>query len=469
MTRPVSLCRFSSAAFLAFPSTFMAAVLSLMLWNLAMLIQDVGSSTCRVACSTDYNVLINCSCASVPAQPLRLDVNCSDGEHHVADSCQVTPPQSWCAMYPPELFLIAAVGTECTATVGPRGGPDSELSSWALYDAVKPPPPFNVRVTSADEFYNITWELANHDDDCLTYRLRIRTSPGGLLQDASRSFSVDEQFLLVDHKELPPRAKCSVAVRAKLCPSNPSQGPWSEWSSVVKWTNTPAESADVAVKGFWLYILLAVLFAVAGLLLAYSRKPFLLKRFQLSTYVSGPHDFFKPLYRDYGGNFKEWVKPVFSEHDLLGNTSHVEETTNKKQQFRFHVPTPLAQLGHVSIHTVIVCGGGEDGLDALGPYGEPPLADSDLEEVEAGEGRDEDDWPQEAEERASLASNRPSDDGYPRVDLDTVDSGFGECASPAHSGSRETAGDLLAESLTSHSNYVKQWMMAGEESRNVLQ
>ncbi|XP_077430995.1 interleukin 21 receptor, tandem duplicate 1 [Vanacampus margaritifer] len=459
----------------------MAAVLSLMLWNLAMLLQGVSSSTCGVTCSTDYNVLINCSCASVPTRPLRLDVNCSDGDEHVAGSCRVTPPQSWCAVYPPQLSLIAAIGTECTATVGPPGGPDNEMSSWALHDAVKPPPPFKVRVTSAEEFHNITWDVANQNDDCLTYRLRIRTS-SGLLPDPARSFSVDERFLVVGRKDLPPRAKCSAAVRAKLCPTNPSQGPWSEWSSAVKWTNTPTKSADVAVKAFWLYILLAVLIPVAGLLLACSRKAFLLKRFQLSTYVPTPHDFFKPLYLDYGGHFKEWVKPVFSEHDLLGNTSLEEMANATKKQLHFHkagsegddeapaagrlllISTPLSQLRHVSIHTVIVCE--EDGQEVSGPNCRE-LLDSDVEEAEVG-GQDEErlfnDWLQEAE-RASLASNQQSDDGYPRVDLDTVDSGFVECASPSHSGSREPAGDFLAEPLTSRSNYVKQMMMGSDAGR----
>ncbi|XP_051921145.1 interleukin 21 receptor, tandem duplicate 1 [Hippocampus zosterae] len=465
----------------------MAAVLSLMLWSLAMVIQGVGTSACGVTCSTDYNVLLNCSCASIPARPLRLDVNCSDGELHVADSCQVSPPQSWCVMYPPELFSIAAIGTECTATIGRPGAPESELSSWALYDVVKPFPPFNVRVISADGFYNITWDLDNDNNDCLTYSLRIRTSRG-LLQDPTRSFSVDERFLVVGHKELPPRAKCSAVVRAKLCPSNPSQGPWSEWSPKVSWTNAATTSADVAVKGFWLYILLAIIILIAGLLLACSRKPYLLKRFQLNMYVSRPQDFFKPLYLDHGGNFKEWVRPVFSEHDLLGNTSHVEMATATMKQLHCHIPSseggdvvwpvgclllvpaPLEQLGHVSIHTVIVSE--EDKQRVSGPNFRE-LLDSDIEDQEVDRQDEErlfNDWPEEVE-RASLASSRQSDDGYPRVDLDTVDSGFGECTSPSHSSSGQPAGVFLPETQSSRSNYVKQWMMygdAGEDLRDVL-
>ncbi|XP_049587590.1 interleukin 21 receptor, tandem duplicate 1 isoform X1 [Syngnathus scovelli] len=484
----------------------MAAVLSLMLWSLPMLLEGVNSPTCGVTCSTDYNVLLNCSCASVPTQPLRLDVNCSgdimcrhssarfcsDGELHVADSCWLMPPESWCVMYPPELYHIAAIGTECTATVSLPGDPYCELSDWALYDVVKPPPPFNVRVTCLDGFDNITWDLANDNNDCLMYELRIRTQRG-LMQDPARFFSVDKRFFLVGHKELPPRAKCSVVVRTKLCPSNPSQGPWSEWSSTTKWTNAPTnaptKSASVAVKGFWLYVFLAVLVLLGGLLLVYSQIPFLLKRFPLSSYVCRPHDFFQPLYLDYGGNFKGWVRPLFSEHDILGNTPHEEMAPTTKKQLYFHkaatkgddetrpagclllVPAPLAQLTHVSIHSVIVCE--EDDQQASDPN-HRELLDSDPEEAVVDgqdQGRLFNDWPEEAE-RASLASNRQSDDGYPRMDMDTVDSGFGECTSPSHSGSGEPARNFLPERRNSRSNYVKQWMMcndAREDSRNALQ
>lgn len=65
------------------------------------------------------------------------------------------------------------------------------------------------------------------------------------------------------------------------------------------------------------------------------------------------------------------------------------------------------------------------------------------------------------EERASLDSlalNEQSDDGYPHVDLDTIDSGFGECNSPgASSGAQQTVS--LHEHINLHSNYVKQWMV----------
>lgn len=65
------------------------------------------------------------------------------------------------------------------------------------------------------------------------------------------------------------------------------------------------------------------------------------------------------------------------------------------------------------------------------------------------------------EERASLDSltlNEQSDDGYPHVDLDTIDSGFGEYNSPGAShGAPQTFS--LHEQMNLNSNYVKQWMV----------
>lgn len=62
------------------------------------------------------------------------------------------------------------------------------------------------------------------------------------------------------------------------------------------------------------------------------------------------------------------------------------------------------------------------------------------------------------EERASLDSlvlNEQSEDGYPHVDLDTIDSGFGELSSP---GAEQTP-PQLQQLGNLQSNYVKQWVV----------
>ncbi len=68
-------------------------------------------------------------------------------------------------------------------------------------------------------------------------------------------------------------------------------------------------------------------------------------------------------------------------------------------------------------------------------------------------------------ERVSLDSfvlNEQSEDGYPHVDLDTIDSGFGECSSPGASDSNiaeQMHSVSFHEHKGSNSNYVKQWMV----------
>ncbi|XP_061918329.1 interleukin 21 receptor, tandem duplicate 1 isoform X2 [Entelurus aequoreus] len=495
----------------------MAAVFLLTVWSLTLLLQAAASlcgvtcytdcnvtchTDCNVTCYTDYDVLLNCSCASVPSQELRLQVNCS---------CQVRPPQSWCVMYTEALYDVAAVGTECTASVKRRGGPADDVtacqsSSWALSDVVKPRAPSNVRVLSAGEFYNITWdEGINRTDTSLVYRLRIRANRG-LSQLPERSFPVDEKFLLLERRELPLNARLSVEVQAKMAPGSPSQGPWSEWSSRTEWTTTPSDAAgqnvlDTEKKRSWLYVILPVLLLTAALFLGLSQKPLLLKKLQLSTYVSKPHDFFKPLYLNHGGDFKEWVKPGFSEQDFLGSKSHVDTTT--KQQLHCHQSpnevesggrllshvlaqnrTPLLDLadggsaqssglsvGHVSIHTVTLSG--EEDFDkdtsrsSLGSDGGSSnyrelLGCHHVFQVDGLSGSLQDDrgnnaWLREPE-RISLASDQKSEDGHPCVDLDTVDSGYVECGSPSDSNSGEPQ-HFVHGQQTSRSNYMKQWMM----------
>lgn len=238
---------------------------------------------------------------------------------------------------------------------------------------------------------------------------------------------------------------------------------------------------------------------------------------------------------------QDWVKPVFSEYDLLRIGSQppassekqleVEEWTGEKQSSRAVVgagtcgghllgalqPSDNSLLffleggrsdgagqsaGHVSIHTVTLSGerelleegeallenrpGALRGLHAdpenLGLVEQPaflfqePLArlgrhsgvSENLGPPSRHSSEEDLDFQEPHEdlaeaERASLDSfvfNERSDDGYPHVDLDTIDSGFGECGSP---GSTESNGSESSDSLqpfksSHHSNYVKQWV-----------
>ncbi|XP_077577861.1 interleukin-21 receptor-like [Stigmatopora nigra] len=414
------------------------AALVWVFWDLLINIQSAYSSVCGVSCFTDYKILINCSCARLPARPLRLRVNCSDGELHAAGGCLLTPPRPWCVAYPPRLDDIAAVGTDCTTAVG------GESSSWALYNEVKPAAPHDVRATSSpDGDLDITWEHVDASEQCLRYGLRIRPP---WPNPARSSVAVDGRFLAVRRDGLPPGVRFDVEVRAKWCPENPSQGPWSDWSSSVHWT-----SADVAARGWRSHALLVVFITVAAvaaaaaslataLLLACPGKRRWLKTLRRSVWVSKPHHFFQPLYLDYGGDFKEWVKPVFGEHDLLRNATATDTPTaaapedpdpaGRPRLLRFLV-LPV-EKGHASIGTVTVQRGG----DGNGAPGVALLSEED----------------------AAADKSPPWDDTYPRLELDGI---FRECASLVKWGAQKP-GDFPDENLVSRSHYVKQWIMGND-------
>uniref|UniRef100_A0A8C4EKS1 Fibronectin type-III domain-containing protein n=1 Tax=Dicentrarchus labrax TaxID=13489 RepID=A0A8C4EKS1_DICLA len=484
----------------------------LLLWGLTLFVHDV-TPFCNVICSTDYNVSLNCSCSgSVPTYPVSIKVTCRDEDLVVTGSCEVKPPQSWCVMYPEDLYMIAGFGTRCTSSAS-QGDQvimnTNESSSWALTDVVKPLPPFDVQVTNTLEFYNITWDH-NNKEDCLTYTVRLRESKD-LSKDPVDSFSmIEEKYILLDHKKLQPHVNYTVDVKARMCPGVLYEGPWSEWSSTEQWRTTGTDE-------YWWYFLLPIVLVPVLLLLCFSQKPYWQKKLQVITYVPTPNEFFKPLYHNYGGNFKEWVKPAFSEYDYLRINPQVQMKSEKQHDphsnsLVFFQDGGSSQgtshsTGHISIHTVTLSGeeefeeevvsqssvntlrGYQDG-ESFGSFGEDNRehAGYDLQEPQMSRlDRQSGVLPHHENqisidlsveninfqprvqlnepERVSLdsfVSNEQSEDGYPHVDLDTIDSGFGECSSPGASDSNiaeQIDSDLFCEHRSSNSNYVKQWMV----------
>ncbi|KAF3692291.1 Interleukin-21 receptor [Channa argus] len=520
----------------------------LLLWGLTVFIHDVKSS-CNVTCSTDYKVLLNCSCSgSLPTFPVPVEVNCrSYEETEVNGSCEIKPPQSWCAMHLDMLEDVASIGTVCTARVRHYGASEvSESSTWDLSDVVKPWPPFDVQVKYTDGFYNISWSNNNSVDDCLTYRVCISEN-NGLSQHQVYSLLADKQFILVDHKKLQQHFNYTVFVQAKMCPENLYQGPWSEWSPTTNWRTTGG------ISGYWCYVFLAIILVLGLLLLGFTQKPYWQKRLQLFTFVPKPSEFFKPLYHNYGGNFKEWVNPVFDEYDYLKINSHLPMTSEKQPdilQWNHEKPSysedseikqgghflhmvqphcsffrPLQDdgssqgtghsMGHVSIHTVMLSGEefeeeamSQSSMNTLRSYQDEESFHSFGEDNRehsgynlgvinlSGNSRQSGILPQHENqaynglslevnfqqlglfnepERVSLVSfdsNEHSEDGYPHVDLDTIDSGFAECSSPGASDTSKAehiVSDLFNEHKNSNSNYVKQWMICStiqEDSGN---
>ncbi|XP_075962934.1 interleukin 21 receptor, tandem duplicate 1 [Anarhichas minor] len=509
--------------------------LLLLLWDLTLCVHGVTS--CNVTCTTDYTVSLNCSCSdSVPTYSGLLTVKCSYEELAVNESCEVKPPQSWCVMYPEMLEEVAFLETMCTATASRQGdqGNASVSPEWALGDVVKPSPPVNVRVTNTDVFYNITWDHSNQDD-CLTYRVRVRDNKE-FSKDPALSFFATEKKALLDHTNLQPHVIYTVDVQAKMCPENPYLGPWSEWSSAAHWR---IRGTYEGTNGLWWYVTLSVILVLV-LLLGYFKKPWWQQKLQRILYIPKAEEFFKPLDLIYGGNFKEWVKPVFSEYDYLKINSHAQMMSEKqhdvlqwnnekqcygednemKQGGQFlHTLQPHSNsllffkdggssqgtghsTGHISIHTVTLSGEEEfeeevasqssvntlrsyqagerfgsfeegnrehAGYDLEGPHSQSGVLPQHENQILNNLSMENINFQPHAQlnepERVSLDSfslNEQSEDGYPHVDLDTIDSGFGECGSPRASDSNaaeQMHSDLFHEHKSLNSNYVKQWMI----------
>ncbi|KAM3615131.1 uncharacterized protein V6R79_023876 [Siganus canaliculatus] len=538
-------------------------VFLLLLMGLLLFAHNVASS-CNITCSTDYSDSLNCSCSdSVPTHSVLFKVMCSDGDLEVEGTCEVKPRQSWCVMYPEMLYDIAAIGTRCTATVSQQSDQvimeDSESSSFELSNVVKLPPPFTVQVTDNDGFYNITWEH-DRNEDRLKYIVRIRES-NKLSEPPVHTLLVkEEKYSMLELKQLQPLTNYTVDVTVKFCSGGLYDGPWSDWSSPAEWTTIGDERVETGgalnqetsmFMGFvgppvaGLCIVVIILICLG---LFYYGKPcrnYLQTKYQMLTIIPKPNEFFKPLYIDYGGNFKDWVQGAFSEYDYLADPGFqmkcetqpdILQWSNKRQSFAqddgnkteghfahmlqpqsnslpFLQPGSSSQgtthsTGHISILTVTLYGEDDEvsSVNTLGSYQDGESFSSVRVDGTEQPGYDLEEPQPDAQsgvlphhqieipnnlslenlhfqlhvqpdepERVSLdsfISNEQSEDGYPHVDLDTIDSGFGECSSPSASDSG------IAEQIGSHSfpehknfnsNYVKQWMVCRavqEDSEN---
>ncbi|XP_069571112.1 interleukin 21 receptor, tandem duplicate 1 [Brachyistius frenatus] len=495
--------------------------LLLSLWGLALL--HGAACFCNVSCSTDYQEWLVCSCsASAPGHLVQLEVVCWDEGQNVSGRCDIQPPRS-CSMHLEELYDIASIGTVCrttatTATVCPPTSCAAETSRWDLSDVVKPPPPFNVRVSDTEDFYNISWKN-NNSEDCLVYRLHIRAS-GDFLKDRDRdrdlvrSPVVTEKYFVLQRRDLLPHTGYVVDVQARMCPTYHLTGPWSDRSPAVEWRMA---GQDDGLDRLWLYGALTGAGVVAALLmLGYKKRPCWQRKLNVITYIPKPDYFFKPLYHNHGGNFKEWVKPAFSEYDYLESVSAAPTRSEKRHDVLgytedgdvrrggpflrpppfFHDGSPgtARSAGHVSIHTVILSGeefeedatsrssvddlrGCRDDNGERAAYDAEEPRVSRMEVSPRHENQIHNDLLVEdvnfeprlvqfdEPERISLdsfVSNEQSEDGYPPVDLDTIDSGFGECSSPGASDSNTAErldADLFHEHKNCNSNYVRQWMI----------
>ncbi|KAJ3598556.1 hypothetical protein NHX12_002065 [Muraenolepis orangiensis] len=337
------------------------------------------------------------------------NVSCTtDYEEYLECACSDVPPPSSvvleaecsCLMRPDNFSLIMSVDTVCRVVArDPHRAPVARSAQrdswWLLGDMVKTLPPLDVRVRRGEGSVNVSWDVDNYMQMPLRYRVRLR-DPAKV-----RVFEETNQYLVMESSSLLPNTRYQVDIQASLSPDDgPFKGPWSAWSPTV----------DIMHN--------------------YKHK--------------------------YDWNFKDWVRPMFSEAEVLMVAAPPVPVSDQKLLLCSPKGDPIdivrdalqpGRPSFPSLHMVVLSG------DERGPEPGPRFAvDPD---PESG--------------RVLLASYRwkpwdnDDDDSYPRMDLDTGDSGFGEseCGSPFSlegASSEEQAGFFIQDGGLK-SNYIRQWMM----------
>lgn len=221
-------------------------------------------------------------------------------------SCEVQPSQSWCVMFPVMFEEVTSVGTVCAAQATDKDGVainGSESSGWALCDVGKRCRRHgDLRHFPARHFF---WaDLQNFSLMCSEARASFQSPgdrhgrllqhhlgpqlPDGLPhlhgphqrspraskgnvhgkspttrapalpttcnatlspQEPVYSLSSDGKRLQLDHKRLQPGVNYTVDVKAKMCPSNLYNGPWSEWSSTAHFRSAGPDDVIPSSRG----------------------------------------------------------------------------------------------------------------------------------------------------------------------------------------------------------------------------
>ncbi|PWA24918.1 hypothetical protein CCH79_00015482 [Gambusia affinis] len=480
-----------------------------LLWGLTLFFGGAAASVCNVTCTTDYVKMLNCSCSgSVPTLPVLLTVTCSSEDTHLTVSCETEPPQSWCRIKA-DLTYVASTETLCNATARQPGARGllvlSESLQWELSSVVKLEAPDKVSVEKAPGIYNITW--SNKREYTFINRVRIRNTKNPS-EDLIFTNLLNRMYFELDQKRLRPGASYVVDVQTKISEDEFVVGPWSEWSSGAEWS-TPADPPDEkGVNFYWLYISTPIILILALLLLGYLQKPSWQKKFKMMTLIPKPNDYFKPLYHNHGGNFKSEILNWSNEKQSYSEVTEVKAADDflQVQQLPNNLlmtfqdsstsQGTIHSTGHISIHTVTLSGEEFEGdvtsqsslksfqdAESFGSFdddnrervaynlGEPHSSRMERHSgISLRENQIANDLILENQnflpegelneaERVSLnsfGSNDQSEDGYPHVDLDTIDSGFGECSSP---GASDSNSNSFPEEKHFNSNYVKQWMI----------
>ncbi|MCJ8746482.1 hypothetical protein PDJAM_G00142280 [Pangasius djambal] len=499
---------------------------------------------CNVRCTTDYISTLNCSCSgSDKTLSCEIQANCSDAMGSTDGRCVIRPPHQWCTIQPDSFFLIANPDTICILKAKQHNQQtNSEVYTSnvvPLDQMIKPQQPVNLTLTKNNKEFNLSWEMAYKEYEnvdlfgYLMYRVRLR--PKDIMnKEPFKVYNVgeDRRYQEIQCDLLTPGKVYTVDVQASVNPQMKNldgETEWSEWSASVECT-CPHLDPDFTgpYDPLWYVLMLPFVLGLFGFFGMCYRG--LLKKPCLFQYIPDPHDFFKPLYHTYQGDFKKWVGPVFtfSSFDVLEKSAPLQ-VLSEKQQAAAPLQRPLLHNqgsggsslgdwsllslmnpdlskryflggsslglthsgGHISMDTVTVSGqegAMSDFQEVIRNTVEVPdeAEDPEPDSRESSEGHGFDDWQLQANDAEngeelsldSFSSNEHSDYGYPQIglDLDTIDSGFleSDCSSPVSSeceGGERMDTALLGGTVGTHSNYVKQWvafMPASGENSNSL-
>ncbi|KAM9493540.1 interleukin 21 receptor, tandem duplicate 1 [Clarias gariepinus] len=514
--------------------------LAIFLLVLCGITQQTGGA-CDVRCTTDYISTMNCSCSgSEKSLSYEIHTNCSDVMGFTDGRCVIRPPHLWCTIELENFFMIANPDTECTL----RAKQVDQQTEWeeeplkvvTLDQIIMPLQPVNLTLIKNNKDFNLSWEMAykNYENfdrpDCFIYRVRLRPKVI-MIEEDFKVYNISEdcryQEILCD--QLSPGKVYVLDVQARMKDYD-FESEWSKWSVGVECICPYTKDQDFTVPfdSLWYFMMLPVVFGLFAFFGIWYRGLF--KKPCLFQYIPDPHDFFKPLYHTYQGDFKKWVGPVFtfSSFEVLEKSAPLQ-VLSEKQQAVTQMQRPLLcdqasggsnpgewnllslinpalskryflggsslglahSGGHISMDTVTVSGqegGMSDFQEVHGNIVDVPDEGENLEPDtrKGSEGQGFDEWQlqpnnEENGEQLSLdsfISNEHSDYGYPQIglDLDTIDSGFleSDCSSPVSSeceGGERTDTALLGDTAGTHSNYVKQWvafMPASGENSNSL-
>ncbi|MGH0173456.1 UNVERIFIED_CONTAM: hypothetical protein FKN15_008452 [Acipenser sinensis] len=170
-----------------------------------------------------------------------------------------------------------------------------------LIGNIKPPPPFNLGLTSDDKGFNISWEMIYTEEDLLNdeleYEVRYKKKEQSWESQTKKHIEEDQRNIFLPSDKLEDCAMYVAEARAGPKQSNGYSGSWSEWSLPVTW-KTQCKSR----LRYEIYTVMALVVLLAVGLSVGIRTKRLQKK--LCCLIPSPEDFFKPLYVLHSGDFK---------------------------------------------------------------------------------------------------------------------------------------------------------------------